>query len=1252
MQQPRFVSDYQKQARALLKSRAVYEPTFSRGTYQIEVVDRKNTFFPFLQMTDDGQITDAFCTCKLSEKGGGCPHLAAAYLRIFNDTPEPLHVRFKQSLWDRLFQIASKRHGYETSCLKKDKESCYRCFSKTKKTLFSIQAFTAAAIQRLEYIVSERVIETEETSIKFSNLPPEQILEWREGRASHSLQYELSFWSDLAKWFMWLSDDGESYKIEFKALENQVPHEISVTFDDLSVTFYIADVSWPWLIPSLATVQSPLKVFDEVEQQKRHLHYDPDSRTITAEPPTEFMAGAEAPAGISIGEWRYVAGKGFYRQHSDPLSGKTVITEPEIGPLLKQSAKNIQPWLDAPIHLEPVSSQYLLRFDEDGNLHIQLYVFEPNDLFQPHAASFFPWVFLPAPLGHLQSQIEDGKASYGFWQLNELMFDTAEKIVPRAEVADFIDRHRHWLQQFPGFQIHLGSLEAHLTYAFTDDGSLAFSAEIDFPEQLEETIDLDEWVYIKGQGFYMKKQNRGRMPLHPGLVIAKEEIGSFLASHKEDLEQVNGFFAAASPVVKIGLAIHVTEEGRIAIEPKREYVAGIDPSHVHFYGDFAYVDGAGFSELPSAARLPERYRSAMIIPQHQEAAFLVYDLEPLKPFALEVDPRLNRPQHLHLNIRKITRDRKKHIAEWLIDAAYVSENGIIDLFSIWDAFQAKKNHLFSQAGLISLKDMRFNWLRQLPKRRIDRRRGVIRLNILEWIRLSVFEEVRPPEGEEKDVKETRALLEELNRFESHRFLDISRLKSVLRPYQELGVQWLWFLYCHGLSGLLCDDMGLGKTHQAMALLAGAQQEDPERSYKYLVVCPTSVIYHWQELLCRFLPDLRVCVFYGLARTLENFEQDYDLLLTSYGILRSGSDDLRSLSFEIAIFDEIQIAKNHNSQTHLALRKLTSRMRLGLTGTPIENRLRELKALFDVVLPSYLPGDAIFRELFINPIERNQDAEKKGLLTRLIKPFILRRKKSEVLTDLPEKIEEISYCDLSAEQKELYHSVALQMRSTVYEDLRDATKPVSYVHVFSALSTLKQICDHPSLHLGDIKSYTSHSSGKWDLFVELLNEAHDSGQKVVVFSQYLDMLAIIESYLKKRGIGFASIKGSTRDRPQQLRQFRENPDCEVFVASLLAAGVGIDLTVASVVIHYDRWWNPAKENQATDRVHRIGQNRGVQVFKLVTKNTIEEHIHAIIEKKKNLLEELIGQDEADQITYLNREELLTVFETIWKEAGEK
>lgn len=1228
---PKFVTLFEKEAKALV----VGEPLFSRGTYQFEVKEpkKKGTFFPFIQISDEGVVGDAFCTCETSEVGNGCPHLTAAYFRIYKDRDQPLHVRFKASLWNRLCQMAGKRHGYETDCLKKDKEGIYYLESKTKKRLLTIQPLTPGAKKRMTKIVEKREVETEETSIKFSNLSSEEIAQYRAGKGSNWLRYELSFWSDLAKWLMNLDEAGSKYEISFAGEKGQLPQEMTIQFPEISIWGYVSEVNWPFLIPALAGMNCPLKVFDDEDQGIEKIEYVPETRSIViqmrgaAESNLEFQ-------GIPVGDWLYVEGKGFYRRRGDPLFQNGTVPPEKISEVLSRSSKALQKYL--PIHPEPVPARYRLFFDGEFNLHVALYVQDPEDLSEELAALFPPYAYVPKK---------------GFFQLSDLMFEEKEKIVPKAEVPEFINRHRLWLHQFPGFQTHLGSLEAHLTYSLSADDVLTFEAHLDFPEQFDETVDFQEWVYIKGSGFYMKKENRGRLPLHPGLALKKEEIPQFLATHKEELEQVHNFISTDSIVSRIGLMVSLNEEGLITTKPKIEYAAFVNPAEVRMFGDFVYLPGRGFSEMPPAARLPERYRVPAVISSSQEAGFLAYELESLKPFILELDPRLAKPQNLKLKIRKIQRDRKKRTGEWFVDLIYESEIGMTDVFSVWDALNGRKKHFFSPAGFLSLKDPRFNWLRGMTRRRLDRKKGMVRLNTMEWIKLSVFEEVHEPRGSDPGSVETRQLFEELQRFETHRLFDVSRLKAQLRPYQETGLQWLWFLYCHGLSGLLCDDMGLGKTHQTMALLAAVSNEDREKANKYLVVCPTSVIYHWQELLKKFLPELRVSTYYGLERSLDQFEEQYDLLLTSYGILRSGREDLRTLSFEVAIFDEIQIAKNSASQTHLALRAIRAKMRLGLTGTPIENRIRELKSLIDVVLPGYMPNEASFRELFVSPIEKFQDPEKKALLSRLVKPFILRRKKSEVLFDLPEKIEEISYCDLSKEQKHLYTEMAKNLRDTVFAEIKDSAKPLSYVHVFSALSQLKQICDHPALVLGEIKKYNEHQSGKWDLFVELLQEARDSGQKVVIFSQYLDMLAIIEQYLRKKGIQFATIKGSTRDRSDQLRRFRDDPACEVFTASLLAAGVGIDLTVASIVIHYDRWWNPAKENQATDRVHRIGQNRGVQVFKLVTKNTIEEHIHNLIEKKKGLMEEIIGKDEADTINYLSREELIQVFETIFREVEE-
>lgn len=1225
--QPAFVQEYFTQATSLLRSKAVKEPLFSRGTYQIEVQEKgKKKAFPFIQMKDDGEVTDSFCTCAVSESGQGCPHLAAAYLRIFNGFDEPLHVRFKKSLWNRLFQMAARRHGYDTDCLKDGGEGLYTCESKTKKGLFSIQALNAESKKRLSSLVAERVLETEETSIKFSNLSADEIAEYRAGKASHLLRFDLSFWADLAKWVMALDDQKEPYEMQFSG--SPIPSEITLKFPGLGIWFYIAEVNWPWMIPALNSVASPLRVFDDEDDQIEKIVYDEESQTLIISRKASSSVQESDFTGYPIGDWLYVEGKGFYKKRHDSLFQSDRIPSDQIATALDQSSKQLKRFF--PVDIEPKKAKYKLYFDSTAALHIELYIFEKGDMTaKPGSACFIPWIYLPGQ---------------GFYKIEDWLFEGKEKIIPKSEVAEFINRHRLWLHQFPGFQTHLGSLESHLIYNMESDGTLSFDAELNFPE--EETLNFEEWIYIKGQGFYLKKEGSGRLPLHPGMRVAQDQIGSFIMGHKEELEQVQGFFCSEPLIHKIGLRVGLNEDDEIIVDPKMELAPHVNLDHIQIFGDFIYLKEKGFAEIPPASRLPERFRQKTVITPIQEAPFLAFELDPLRPYIVELDPRLIKPLHLQLKIRKVVRDRKRRRQEWLVDLVYSSEMGSIDIFSIWDAFQEKKRHLFSSAGLLVLKEPRYNWIRQLTKRRLDRKRGVIRLNTLEWIRLNVFEEIQEPRGTDSESIETRQFLEELNRLESHRLLDITRLKATLRPYQEQGLNWLWFLYCHGLSGLLCDDMGLGKTHQTMALLAAVVNEDEEKKNKYLVVCPTSVIYHWQELLKRFLPELRVCTYYGLERSLENFDTEFDILLTSYGILRTGREDLRQIRFEVAIFDEIQVAKNYASQTHKALQAINSQMRLGLTGTPIENRLRELKSLFDLVLPSYMPSEVVFRDLFINPIEKHGDEEKKVLLSRLIKPFILRRKKSEVLRDLPEKIEEIAYCDLSNEQRTLYRDVAMQMRETVFRELRDESRPVSYIHVFSALSSLKRICDHPCLVTGDIKDYKNHDSGKWNLFVELLEEAFGSGQKVVVFSQYLEMLAIIEAHLKKKGIGFASIKGSTRDRSEQLRKFREDPSCQVFVASLLAAGVGIDLTVASIVIHYDRWWNPAKENQATDRVHRIGQNRGVQVFKLVSKDSIEEYIHDLIEKKKGLLEQIVGAE--DQITYLSRDELIQVFEKMYKD----
>jgi superfamily II DNA or RNA helicase len=425
----------------------------------------------------------------------------------------------------------------------------------------------------------------------------------------------------------------------------------------------------------------------------------------------------------------------------------------------------------------------------------------------------------------------------------------------------------------------------------------------------------------------------------------------------------------------------------------------------------------------------------------------------------------------------------------------------------------------------------------------------------------------------------------------------------LYGYQQTGYHWLWLLQQNGFGALLCDDMGLGKTHQAIALIRALTHADPAQTV--LVVCPTSVLDHWKEKLARYAPGANVT-------------------LTSYGIVRSRIEQFRGRRFDLMVLDEMQTIKNADTATHHALRAIEKRVAVGLTGTPIENHEGELKALLDFVVPGYLP----------------KHVDDRALLQRLVRPFVLRRTKQQVLTELPPKIVDRRFCELTSEQRALYRRVLESRAKPLRNQLRTGAH-VSYVHVFAALNYLKQICNHPASAGGGFSA--DATSGKWETFTELLDECMNSGLKVVVFSQYLPMLALIERHLFQHDIGYASIKGATRERGEEIARFRDDPHCRVFTASLRAGGLGIDLTSASVVIHYDRWWNQAREDQATDRVHRLGQNKGVQVIKLITRGTIEEKIDALIARKSELAGQILRPDDPAIVKQFTREELEELLE---------
>lgn len=467
---------------------------------------------------------------------------------------------------------------------------------------------------------------------------------------------------------------------------------------------------------------------------------------------------------------------------------------------------------------------------------------------------------------------------------------------------------------------------------------------------------------------------------------------------------------------------------------------------------------------------------------------------------------------------------------------------------------------------------------------------------------------------------------------------LAGLTSALRPYQERGVEWLHFLFENGFGGLLCDDMGLGKTHEVMAFMVGLQEQGLAGG-PFLVVCPTTVLSHWDHKIRAHAPLLKPVIYHGLDRDLDAAADAGNVLLTSYGILRRDIESFKNIPFAAAFFDEIQNIKNPETIAYQAAKEIDAPVKLGLTGTPIENRLMELKALFDLTLPGYLGSDQDFETGFVRPIETDTGSTKAEDLGRLISPFTLRRRKETVLDDLPQKIEDLRTCQLSEDQVKLYRDAISSRAGGLLKALTHQEETIPYIHIFALLNLLKQICNHPAMIHKKLDDFEKFESGKWELFKEIIQEGLDSGQKVVVYSQFLGMIKIMELFLKVKGVEFVALTGKSRNRGEIIDRFNNDPDCRVYLGSLRAGGVGIDLVAASVVIHYDMWWNAAREDQATDRVHRIGQRRGVQVFKLITEGTLEEKIAAIIQRKRNLMDSIIKETDPNVLKTFSREELI-------------
>ncbi len=468
------------------------------------------------------------------------------------------------------------------------------------------------------------------------------------------------------------------------------------------------------------------------------------------------------------------------------------------------------------------------------------------------------------------------------------------------------------------------------------------------------------------------------------------------------------------------------------------------------------------------------------------------------------------------------------------------------------------------------------------------------------------------------------------------------LKATLRPYQRDGVAWLDFLGATGLGGILADDMGLGKTVQVLAHILGEKQRG-RLEQPALVVAPTSLVGNWQSEAARFAPTLKVLVVHGAARA-DRYDEiaTHDLVITTYPLLPRDRAQLVEQRFALLVLDEAQAIKNANSQAARVVREIPAARRLAMTGTPLENHLGELWAQFDAVEPGLLGSQRQFAKLYRTPIEKHADSDRQQRLNRRIGPLLLRRRKDDVLTDLPAKTEIVHTLELQGDQRALYETLRLAQHERVQQAVKDRGLAQSGIIVLDALLKLRQACCDPRLvKLESAKKI--RTSAKLDALLELVDGLLDEGRRILLFSQFTEMLALIENALQTRKIDYQMLTGQTpaRERSALVKRF-QNGGTPVFLISLKAGGVGLNLTAADTVIHYDPWWNPAAEAQATDRAHRIGQDKPVFVYRLICSGTVEEKIQAMQGRKAELARAVLEGGGATQQPRFNESDLAELF----------
>lgn len=460
---------------------------------------------------------------------------------------------------------------------------------------------------------------------------------------------------------------------------------------------------------------------------------------------------------------------------------------------------------------------------------------------------------------------------------------------------------------------------------------------------------------------------------------------------------------------------------------------------------------------------------------------------------------------------------------------------------------------------------------------------------------------------------------------------------VLRDYQKFGYQWLKTMSAYGFGGILADDMGLGKTLQMIVFIEQAKIE--LQNITAIVICPASLILNWRDEIHKFSNTLSCLCIHGTGANRINQIKDiskYDVIITSYDYIRRDYEAYQNIVFQYVILDEAQYIKNHTTKNAFAVKQLQSVQRFALTGTPIENSLAELWSIFDFLMPNYLFNYHYFRSNFEREIIKNKNEDVQEKLKKMVEPFILRRVKNTVLTELPEKVESVHYLEFTEEEKKIYYANVAQINKELQQKME--IEDMDKFMILAMMTRLRQICCDSRLLYENIQNISSKLTG----CMELIIAAKSSGKKVLVFSSFTSMLALIETECLKENIRYLKLTGETKkeQRHEYVERF-QNESCDVFLISLKAGGTGLNLTAAEIVIHFDPWWNMSAQNQATDRAYRIGQTKNIQVYKLIMKDSIEEKIGKLQQRKMNLSDSFVAGNEGS-ITAMSKEEIINLF----------